>query len=479
MKRKVLSLILAAAMITVSFAGCGTKGGETAQDVATEAPVSSEETVTEPEEGDNTAEAADSSSEAYKGELTIMHFSTEEEAKGNPGADGFRKMVSEWEESNPDITLNQSILANTEYKTQIATLAANDDLPDIYVLQGMDTVRWGADGLALDLTDVVANSPDSEKYKSELFSAFTSDGKIYGIPTLTGGTCTAIIYDSKLWAEAGFDTFPTTWEDVVKAKEFFDGKGITVMGFANGDQWQANSTFLTCVGNRFTGMDWFSSLVANSGSKFTDQSFVDALTFMQDIFASGIFNKDFNAIDHYTAREYYISGDCAAYIGGNWDMTYIGTTLAESNPELFANSKLAVFPQPEGATADTNTQANGLGYALAINPRVAEDPAKLAAAVDFLYKTTGADFADYVSSNYAVSGLTAPDSVDLSKFDQLTQDLYNFTNVDYKSSQIYDSFISGALWGALNTDLQSMLNGDIAPEQVAENAQAAYEEVMK
>ncbi|MFT3985865.1 MAG: extracellular solute-binding protein [Lachnospiraceae bacterium] len=479
MKRKVLSLILAAAMITVSFAGCGTKGEETAQDAATEAPAPSEETVAEPEEGDDTAEAADSASEAYEGELTIMHFSTEEEAKGNPGADGFRKMVSEWEESHPDITLNQSILANTEYKTQIATLAANDDLPDIYVLQGMDTVRWGADGLALDLTDVVANSPDSAKYKSELFSAFTSDGKIYGIPALTGGTCTAIIYDSKLWAEAGFDTFPTTWEDVVKAKEFFDGKGITVMGFANGDQWQANSTFLTCVGNRFTGMDWFSSLVANSGSKFTDQSFVDALTFMQDIFASGIFNKDFNAIDHYTAREYYISGDCAAYIGGNWDMTYIGTTLAESNPELFANSKLAVFPQPEGATADTNTQANGLGYALAINPRVAEDPAKLAAAVDFLYKTTGADFADYVSSNYAVSGLTAPDSVDLSKFDQLTQDLYNFTNVDYKSSQIYDSFISGALWGALNTDLQSMLNGDITPEQVAENAQAAYEEAMK
>ncbi|TCL53991.1 carbohydrate ABC transporter substrate-binding protein (CUT1 family) [Kineothrix alysoides] len=472
MKRKVLTLIAAASMLIASLSGCGTTDTGTAQEAAvaaTDTPAADKEE----------AQADSSSSDAYQGELTVMHFSTEEEAKGNPGADGFRKMVAEWEESHPDITLSQNILANTEYKTQIATLAANDDLPDIYVLQGMDAVRWGADGLALDLTDVVVNSPDNVKYKKELFNAFTSDGKIYGIPALTGGTCTAIIYDSKLWAEAGFDTFPTTWEDVVKAKDFFDKKGITVMGFANKDQWQANSTFLTCIGNRFTGMDWFSSLVANDGAMFTDQSFVDALTFMQNIFASGIFNEDFNAIDHYTAREYYISGDCAAYIGGNWDMTYIGATLEESNPELFANSKLAVFPQPEGATGDTDTQANGLGYALAINPKVAEDPAKLAAAIDFIYKTTGADFANYVSSNYAVSGLTAPDSVDLSKFNQLTQDLYNFTYVDYKSSQIYDSFISGALWGALNTDLQSMLNGDITPEAVAENAQAAYEEVMK
>ena len=33
-----------------------------------------------------------------------------------------------WDEAHPDITLNQNVLANAEYKTQIATLAAAGDL---------------------------------------------------------------------------------------------------------------------------------------------------------------------------------------------------------------------------------------------------------------------------------------------------------------------------------------------------------------
>jgi len=478
MKKKLLSSLLTVAMVTALLAGCGSTG----EAATTETPAA-EETAEVAETAEavetETADAAATDGLAYQGDIEFMHYSTEEEAKGNGGSDGLRTMISEWETANSGITLTQSILANTEYKTQIATLAAADDLPDMFLLQGMDTKKWSEDGLVMDLTDVVANSPDNAQYNMDLATPFESDGKIYGIPALTGGTCTAIVYDAALWKEAGFDTFPTTWDDVLKAKEYFDSKGITTIGFGNADTWQANSTFLTVIGNRFTGSDWFTSLVDNSGAAFTDQEFIDALTFTKDIFASGVFNKDFNAITHYDAREYYISGQCAAYIGGNWDMSYIGTTLGESNPELAATSKLAVFPQPTNATGATDTHAYGLGYAVAINPKVAEDPDKLAACIDLAYKVTGTGFADYVSGKWALSGFAKPSSVDLSKFDQMTQDLYNFTYVDYPTCQIYDSYISSSLWGVLNTDLQAMMNGDMEPETVAENAQIAYEEATK
>ena len=41
--------------------------------------------------------------------------------------------------------------------------------------------------------------------------------------------------------------------------------------------------------------------------------------------------------------------------------------------------------------------------------------------------------------------------------------------------EIYDSYITNAVWDVLNTDLQTMMNGDITPEEVAQNAQDAYE----
>jgi multiple sugar transport system substrate-binding protein/raffinose/stachyose/melibiose transport system substrate-binding protein len=64
--------------------------------------------------------------------------------------------------------------------------------------------------------------------------------------------------------------------------------------------------------------------------------------------------------------------------------------------------------------------------------------------------------------------------VDLSKFDPITAAFYNWSYVDTSTCEIYDSYISSAVWDVFNTDVQSMLNGDLTPEQVAENAQAAY-----
>ena len=414
---------------------------------------------------------------AYKGELEIMHYSTSEESEGNGGSDGFRTVLAAWDEAHPDITLNQNVLANAEYKTQIATLAAAGDLPDVFLLQGMNTKDWAKQGLIMDLTDTIKASPYYNDYVQNYFTPFTDGDSIYGYPVLTGGTCTVVIYDKAMWKEAGYDAFPTTWEDVEKAAEYFNGQDITTVAFGNGGKWQANSDFLSTLGNRYTGPDWFLSLINKDGAAFTDEAFVKALKETQHLFTeTDIFNEDFNAVTNEDAREYYISGDAAAFIGGNWDESYIWATLKESDEEKWNNMGFAVLPQPADATEAPNSQNIGLGYAVAINSKLADDPDKLAAAIDLAQEVTGPAFASYVAENYALGGLTKVGDVDLSKFDQITQDFYNYSYVDTEPCEIYDSYITNAVWDVLNTDLQSMMNGEIAPEDVAANAQKAYEE---
>ena len=412
---------------------------------------------------------------AYKGELELMHYSTSEEADGNGGSDAFRTTIANWEAAHPDITLNQNVIANAEYKTEIATLAAADDLPDVFLLQGMNTIAWADQGLVMDLTDTIKASPYYDQYNQAYFTPFTVGDKIYGFPALTGGTCTVVIYDKQMWKDAGFDTFPSTWEDVEKASEYFNEQGITTIAFGNGGQWQANSCFLSTLGNRYTGPDWFTSLIAKDGAAFTDDTFVAALKETQHLFKeTKIFNEDFNAVTNEDAREYYISGDAAAFIGGNWDESYIWASLQDT--DKFDQMGFAVLPQPADATEAPNSQNIGLGYAVAINPKVAEDPDKLAAAIDLAQELTGPAFASYVAENYALGGLTKVDDVDLSGFDQITQDFYNWSYVDTDTCEIYDSYIDSAVWSVLNTDLQTMMNGEMSPEDVAANAQAAYEE---
>lgn len=472
MKKKLLSVILSTAMVATLLAGCGSAAAPAEEaPAATEAPA--EEAPAEEAEEAPAEEAAPAEGLAYTGDLNLMHFSTSEESEGNGGSDGFRTMIAEWKAANTGINLVENVLANAEYKTQIATLAAADDLPDVFLLQGMNTKEWAKQGLVMDMTDVIASSPYAADYNEAYFTPFKDGDKLYALPALTGGTCTVVVYDKALWAAAGYDTFPSTWEDVQAAKEYFDGEGIDTIAFGNGGKWQANSCFLSALGDRFHGPEWFSSIINKGGAAFTDQEFVDALTCTQELFQSGIFNEDFNSITNEDAREYYIAGDAAAFIGGNWDVSYIQATLTDT--DQYDNIGFAVLPQPANATYDPQGQNIGLGYGVAINPKVAEDPDKLAAAIDLAYKLTGSDFANYVAANYALGGLTKVADVDLSAFDQITQDFYNWSYVDTTPCEIYDSYVSSAVWDVCNTDLQEMLNGDKTPEEVAANTQAAYE----
>ncbi len=413
----------------------------------------------------------------YKGELELMHYSTSEESQGNGGSDGFRSVIAAWEAAHPDIKLNQNVLANAEYKTQIATLAGANDLPDVFLLQGMNTIAWAEAGLVLDMSDIIKASPYYADYNSAFFAPFTTpDGKIYGLPALTGGTCTVVIYDKAMWKEAGYETFPTTWAEVEKAAEYFEAQGIDTIAFGNGGQWQMNSDFVSTLGNRYTGPEWFSSLIAKTGAKFNDEAFVAALTETQRLFKdTKIFNEDFNAVTNEDAREYYIAGEAAAFIGGNWDESYIAAVLKADNEEKFNNIGFAVLPQPADATKAPTSQNIGLGYAMAINPKLAEDPAKLAAAIDLCYELTGPAFSNFVAKYYALGGLTKVADVDLSNFDAITQDFYKWSYVDTETCEIYDSYINSAVWSVLNTGMQAMCNGEKTPQEVADETQAAYE----
>lgn len=460
MKKKLLGIMLSTVMVAGILVGCNdgkAETGGTTSSVATK------------QEESKSSEQAGGSETAYTGTLELMHFSTSEESEGNGGSDGFRTMIANWKEANPDITLEENVLANAEYKTQIATLASANDLPDVFLLQGMNTISWADQGLILDLTDIIKDSPYYDSYNQAYFGAFTANGKMYALPALTGGTCTVVMYDKRVWG----DTFPATWEEVeAKAAEL----DVTAIAFGNGGQWQANSCFLSTLGDRYTGPDWYKSMIDKTGAKFTDPEFVAALAEMQRLFTeTEIWNKDFNVITNEDAREYYIAGTAAAFIGGNWDVSYVGATLQESDPELWKNTGFAVLPQSADATNQRNSQNIGLGYGIAINSKVAEDPAKLAAAIDLAYYLTGPDFSNYVAENYALGGLTAAGDVDWSKFDQWTTDFYNFSYVDTETCEIYDSYLTGAVWSVLNTDLQALMNGTGTPEDAAARAQAEYE----
>lgn len=478
MKKKLLSVLLASAMV-VSLAACG--GGDDNKDTPSNNNNQQEDNNTPADNNTDANTPADENNGtpdeggeglAYTGEITFMHYSTSEESEGNGGSDAFRRAIANWDSAHPDITLNQEVLANDDFKTQIATYANADSLPDVFMLQGMNAASWASQGMILDLTDAINNSPYASNYNYERMTPFTVDGKYYAFPALTGMTCSVVIYDAQMWADAGYESFPTTWAEVEAAVDYFEGQGIDTVAFGNGGKWQMNSNFISCLGYQYTGTEWFDHIMAGDGqAAFTDDNFVAALTETQRLFHdTQIFNADFNSVTNEVAREYFIAGEAAAFIGGNWDFSYIKASVDESK---YANLKIAVLPQVSDGSYVSNYQNIGMGYGVAINSKVANDPDKLAACIDLAREITGPDFAVYVGENYAEQGFYKAD-FDMGAFDQVTIDFYNFNYVDNIATEIYDSYVDGSVWGVLNDNMQAMCNGEMDPATVAQLTQDAY-----
>ena len=93
MKKKLLSVLLASAMVATMLTGCG---GTTDPATSAKEETKQEESKKEEKKEESKEESqADGSALEYSGTLELMHFSTSEESEGNGGSDGFRTVLIE------------------------------------------------------------------------------------------------------------------------------------------------------------------------------------------------------------------------------------------------------------------------------------------------------------------------------------------------------------------------------------------------
>ena len=412
---------------------------------------------------------------AYEGPLSMMHFAAPETAEDDGGAESFRVTLAAWKVAHPGITVEETVLSAEDCGALLRDCGGADSLPDVFLIHAGDAAAWAAEGLAMDLTDILQASPYRESYRSACFLPFTAGDGMYGFPALAGGTCTVVIYDRELWAEAGFGSFPAGWDEVGRAAEYFSGKGIDTIAFGGGEE-RSVSGLISTLASRYTGAEWFTGLASGSGAALTDTAFVRALTTAQQLFTgTGIFNEDFAVITGEDACEYFLAGDAAAMIGSTRDAASVRQALADDGDERLGRIGFAVLPQPADAVGMADSQSGSLSWAVALRPGLAEDPDKLNAAVDLAQELTGPAFSGYAAEHFALAGLTDPGEADLSRADAAAAAFYRWFCEDSTLCGSLDTCLPPEAWDALYAGVVSVLCGEMQPAQAAEEAQAALE----
>ena len=206
MKRKILSMMLVAAITVGTLVGCGSNSGSG-----------------NAEKGTDTTEeaAADTTEEAATGEevtIQFMHMQVEQERQ-----DVIAKLIEKFEAENPGIKVEQMPTNEDDYDTKITSLGGTGVLPAVMEFS-QDQAKTSVTNDFIDLAankEVISGKGEEEFFDGALNVIKTEDGNDYvGVPV--SGWVQGIWCNTAMLKEKGFDV-PQNWDDVLEiAKAFYD-----------------------------------------------------------------------------------------------------------------------------------------------------------------------------------------------------------------------------------------------------------------
>jgi len=171
--------------------------------------------------------------------LVVADYGT---GPSNASAKYWDGIVSAFEKAHPDIKVNVTSIAWTNFDQQVQTMIQNKQYPDI--TEGDYFSNYAKDGLLYSASDVLS-SPGN------LLPAFkaqgTYNGTQYGMPFTTSSR--TLFYNKKLFTAAGISSAPQTWADVQADAAKIKAKGDIGFGLPLGAEEAQAESLLWMLGD--------------------------------------------------------------------------------------------------------------------------------------------------------------------------------------------------------------------------------------
>lgn len=346
MKRKIVSAILAVAMVATMVVGCGSKGAETG-------------------------------SGSDDGKVTLKVFSNLPDRKNGQGLVE-QTIIDEYMKENSNVNIEVEALDEEAYKTKFKAYAM-EGMPDVVSI-------WGQPSFLDEVIEagVLAelNQSDYEDYGfvEGSLDGYTYDGKLYGLPRNTD--IAVFYYNQKMFEDNGWEV-PQTYDELLALADKINAAGITPVAMDGGDGWPM-AIYLSDLLYKLTGSD-YSTIISDaiSNGDFSASELQQATELMKDAADAKLFQNGYDSQDYGTAMNLFTNGQAAMFYMGSWE-----TSMATNKdiPEDI-RTNIRVFTMPtvtDGKGTATDIAAwNGGGYAVSANSEVKEEAVKF---LNYMYQ---------------------------------------------------------------------------------------------
>ena len=324
MKKKLMALILSAAMSATLLTGCG--GGandDVSQNDAT---------------GDN---AADDGVQEIKW-MFWDDFNATEDLISKGYADTIERFNKDYEGKYHVTPITTNL---EEYYPKLNALVASEETPDVFIVSpGPNLTTYVDPGVAAPLDDYLAKDGWKDSFTSDaVFSQMTYDGKIYAVPLNTAAACA--FYNTEMFENAGVEV-PKTWDDMLEACKKLEAAGYTPVTISAGTAW-----CLSMVAGYLCEMEGVDLAALADGSASWEDGKLESATKLTEL--SKYFQKTAAGDTNDVATANFYNEEAAILIQGSWAIAQING----SNPDFESKCGVFQFPGVERIIAKSDSLA--------------------------------------------------------------------------------------------------------------------------
>ena len=271
----------------------------------------------------------------------------------------FEEVARDFEAKNPGVKVEMSFLENEAYKAKAPTLLQSKDKPHIIYSWAGGVLKSQVEaGVLEDITAQVADHTGN--LPAGAVSAFTVDGKIYGLPHTVSQV--GFMYNKELMAKANVDpTKIATWDDLLDAVKKLKAAGVTPLVVGGADKWPLHF-YWTHLAVRIGGKAGFDAALRGENGGFEGEAFLKSGELMKQLVDLQPFQTGFLGFKNPQAVGFFGDGKAAMILAIS--SFYATQKALAADKQGIADDKLGWFnfpsvPGGKGEPSDTLGGVNG------------------------------------------------------------------------------------------------------------------------
>ena len=230
---------------------------------------------------------------------------------------GMDDLVETFNKENTQYNLTHTPVDHEAFKTSIMVMLSGGNPPDLFSYWAGARVQFIADADRLmPIDDVYDEYGVSKLFSEAVNSAATYNGHKYFLPLTQHYV--AFFYNKEVFAKAGIDAVPETWDEFLGACEKIKAIGVAPIALGSKARWPAQFWFDYPL-LRTAGPEYRAKLMAGDVS-YTDPEVVEAFKMWKDVIDRDYFYPNANAYDYAEASVLVGTGEAGMTLMGSWIM---------------------------------------------------------------------------------------------------------------------------------------------------------------